>query len=63
MNKWIKTEVSHPMENIEVHVVTFSGDRGVARYWEATKSWLTKDKKLKNFDGVLKWKYEHAKYS
>ena len=49
-----------PRNNVDVHVVTTEGVRGVARYWEDVGVWLTGDSRLKVTDKIKKWKYENA---
>ena len=59
--KWIKVEDGHPVYDVDVHVVTGRGTRGVARYWETAGKWITQSKHLRVTDTIIKWKYEDAK--
>tara|TARA_R110000851_G_scaffold252059_1_gene404590 strand:+ start:910 stop:1098 length:189 start_codon:yes stop_codon:yes gene_type:complete len=59
--KYINAKNKNPENNVDVHVVTFDGKRGIAKFWEDTGMWLTQDDRLNTSDKVAKWKYEEAK--
>lgn len=59
---YINADKENPMENVDVWVVTESGKKGIARWWDVTKSWLTSDSNLSVNDRVKKWKFENAKH-
>lgn len=58
--KWVKVENKKPISGVDVHVVTKSGIRSVAKYWYTTKKWLTVDSRISTGDDIIKWKYEEA---
>lgn len=60
MMKYIKLPEAYPIKDVDVHVVTASGKKGVARYWPDLDKWLTEDKNLEVTDTVVKWKYADA---
>jgi len=49
-----------PETGVDVYVVTESGVKGVAKYWDLTGAWLTQDNNLKTSDIVKKWQYAEA---
>ena len=51
-----------PESNVDVHIVTDNGTKSIARYWDVTGHWLTRDENLNllNNDIVKKWKYADA---
>lgn len=54
------SESEKPMSGVDVYVVTETGVKGIARFWDVTGQWLTQDKNLKTDDKVKKWKYANA---
>jgi hypothetical protein len=59
--KYVKTKNKYPENNVDVHVVTSTGKKGIAKFWKNAGLWLTQDTTLKTNDTVVKWKYEEAK--
>jgi len=58
--KYIKIHVKKPISGVDVHIVTESGYKSVAKYWHLTKQWLSADPELASYDKVAKWKYADA---
>lgn len=58
---YVLNDDQKPMSGVDVHIVTESGFKGVAKYWDVTGAWLTCDKAINIDDRVKKWKYEDAK--
>ena len=58
---YILNDDQKPMSGVDVHIVTESGSKGVAKYWDEMGIWLTRDKAIDVDDRVEKWKYEDAK--
>ena len=58
--RYVKLPESYPVKGINVHVVTDTGKKGVARYWSDIGKWLTADKRLDITDTVVKWRYANA---
>lgn len=58
--KYVKVSEYYPHENVDVHVVTADGKKGVARYWKSMDKWLTQDQHLTVNDTVVKWRYADA---
>lgn len=54
------SEDEKPMSGVDVYVVTETGVKGIAKFWDLTGRWLTQDKNLKAGDRVIKWKYADA---
>jgi hypothetical protein len=59
--RWVKADDETPRTGVDVYVKTVDGCFGVAKYWDLTHQWLTKDERLKNLTAVSKWKYSDAK--
>lgn len=49
-----------PDTGVDVYIVTESGAKGVARFWDVAGHWLTSDEGVLTNDIVKKWKYAHA---
>ena len=58
--KYIKSIDEKPKSGVDVFVVTESGCKGVARFWDLTGLWLTMDRNILQGDLVKKWKYADA---
>lgn len=58
--RYIKAADQKPMTGVNVIVVTESGIKGTAKYWDTTGHWLTDDPRLTPNDKVKKWKYADA---
>jgi len=58
--KWIEAETDKPRSDVDVHVVTVDGVKGIAKYWHTTGLWITQDRQIKPTDNVAKWKYAEA---
>ena len=44
---YILNDDQKPMSGVDVHIVTESGSKGVAKYWDEMGTWLTRDKAIK----------------
>lgn len=60
---YIAADKEKPKSNVDVFVVTETGVKGVAKWWEGVDVWLTADRNLKPHDQIKKWKYAQAKLS
>lgn len=58
--KYIKLPESYPVKDVDVFVVTATGKKGVARYWDVTGKWLTQNGHLGVCDIIVKWRYANA---
>ena len=58
--KYIKALDKKPHTGVDVYVVTDTGKKGIAKFWDLTQQWLTADSNLKPDDIVVKWKYAEA---
>lgn len=58
--KYALADSEKPRTGVDVYVVTTSGKRGVAKYWDAADRWLTMDPSISHGDSVKKWKYADA---
>ena len=59
--RYILSDNSKPINDVDVYVVTESGRKGIARYWNELGGWLTQDKNISAYDEIKKWKYANAK--
>lgn len=57
---YLLADEQKPMSGVDVYVVTESGVKGIAKYWDVTDQWLTQDYRFKVDDIVKKWKYADA---
>lgn len=58
--KWVNAKEVKPIPGVQVHVITESGIKSVAKYWSTTGKWLSTDNRLHKYSVVVKWKYEEA---
>lgn len=58
--KYIGANIEKPRSGVDVFIVTESGRRGIAQFWDLTGLWLTMDRKISQGDSVKKWKYADA---
>ncbi len=58
--RYINIDESKPIDGVDVYVVTKSGKKGIARYWNLTGYWLTIDRSLMENELIEKWKYADA---
>jgi len=57
---YLLADEQKPMSGVDVYVVTESGVKGIAKYWDVTGQWLTQDDRFKVDDIVKKWRYANA---
>ncbi len=59
---YVLADNEKPKNGVDVLVITESGVKGTAKWWEGVDVWLSNHPNLKQGDRIKKWKYANAKY-
>jgi len=58
---YVDAQEEKPKTGVDVFVITTTGKKGIAKFWDVTQRWMTADENLANADVVIKWRYAEAK--